>query len=153
MDNWVIAITCTFPHEAHMIESYLDSHGIETFLKDEMTVQVNIAYSNAIGGVKVLVKESDYEKSIVLLKEGGFITDRNEIGNPEDEVIRIEYSKDQKTCPFCHSENIGLKKRPDSISFILSIFISLIFFSVLAPIYKSEYTCFDCDKRWKYKRK
>ena len=152
MDNWVIAITCTFPHEAHLIESYLDSHGIETFLKDEMTVQVNIAYSNAVGGVKILVKESDYEKSILLLKEGGFITDENAKGNPDDEVILVEYSKDQKTCPFCHSENIGLKKRPNSISLILSIFISFIFFSVLAPIYKSEYTCFDCYKRWKYKR-
>jgi hypothetical protein len=152
MDNWVIAITCTFPHEAHMIESYLDSHGIETFLKDEMTVQVNIAYSNAVGGVKILVKESDFEKSILLLKEGGYITNENAKVNPDDEVNLVKYSKDQKTCPFCHSENISLKKRPNSISLILSIFISFIFFSVLTPIYKSEYTCFDCYKRWKYNR-
>lgn len=40
-DNWIIAMTCTFPHEAHMIKGYLESRGIETFLKDEMTVQVN----------------------------------------------------------------------------------------------------------------
>jgi hypothetical protein len=152
MDNWVIAMTCTFPHEAHIIESYLDSYGIETFLKDEMTVQVNIAYSNAVGGVKILVKEFDYEKSILLLKEGGFITDENTKVNPDDEVILVKYTKDQKTCPFCHSENTGLKKRPNSISLILSIFISFIFFSILAPIYKSEYICFDCNKRWKYKR-
>jgi hypothetical protein len=69
MENWVIAITCTYPHEAHMIESYLSSHGIETYLKDEMTVQANIAYSNAIGGVKILVSESDYEQSVFNLPQ------------------------------------------------------------------------------------
>ena len=152
MDNLVIATTCTFPHEAHMIKSYLDSNGIETFLEDDMTVQVNVAYSNAVGGVKLLVKESDYDKSILLLKEGGYIIDENVKENSEDEVTMIEYSTDQKTCPFCQSENIGTNKSLNSISRIFSTFLSVITFSGLDPIYKSEYICFDCYKKWKYKK-
>lgn len=153
MDNWKIVITFTFPHEAHMVEGFLNSHGIETFLKDEMTVQVNIAYSNAVGGVKILVKDSDYEQSIKLLKEGGYITDENTQIETEKEVFLVEYTPDNKNCPFCHSENISIKKKPNNISFILSVFMSLFFFAVISPVYKSVYKCFDCEKEWKYKRK
>jgi transposase-like protein len=153
MDNWIIAITCTFPHEAHMIEGYLNSNGIETNLQDEMTVQVNIAYSNAVGGVKILVKETEYARSIQLLKNNGYITDHNAQGRTEKEVYLVEYSKNHKNCPFCNSENIGIKKKPNGVSFIFSLLISLLFFAVIAPIYKSVYKCFDCEKEWKYKKK
>jgi len=153
MDNWIISITCTFPHEAHMIEGFLNSHGIETVLKDEMTVQVNTAYSNAIGGVKVLVKETDYEKSIEHLKEGGYITDQNIKQEAGTEVLTVEYKRERKNCPFCNSENITIKKKPNNTSFVISVIVSMLLFAVISPVYKSVYKCFDCDKEWKYKRK
>jgi len=153
MDNWIIAMTCTFPHEAHMIEGYLNSYGIETSLKDEMTVQVNIAYSYAVGGVKILVKDSEYDQSMQLLKVGGYINDPNTKTDTEKEVFLVEYSHNHKNCPFCNSENIGIKKKPGTVSFILSAFISLLFFAVISPVYRSVYKCFDCEKEWKYKRK
>ena len=136
-----------------MIVGYLNSHGIETSLKDEMTVQVNIAYSNAVGGVKILVKDSDYDHCIQLLKDGGYITDPNVKAEIEKEVFLVEYTHNKKNCPFCNSENIGIKKKPNTFSFILSAFISLLFFAVVSPVFKSVYKCFDCDKEWKYKRK
>lgn len=150
MDNWKIVITKTFPHEAHMIAGYLNSEGINTSLKDEMTVQVNTAYSNAVGGVKVLVRSSDYDRSIQLLKNGGYIINPATTENKEKEVFLIKYTGNKKKCPFCNSENITIKKKPNALSFILSICISLIFFALIAPIYKSVYKCFDCDKEWKY---
>jgi len=153
MDNLIIVMTCTFPHEAHMIEGYLNSYGIETSLMDEMTVQVNIAYSNAVGGVKILVKDSDYDQSIQLLKVGGYINDPNIQTDTNKEVYLVEYSHNHKNCPFCNSENIGIKKKPTTFSFILSVFISLFFFAAISPVYKSVYKCFDCEKEWKYKRK
>lgn len=153
MNNWIIVITSTFPHEAHLIEGYLNSFGIETSLKDEMTVQVNIAYSNAIGGIKVLVRTSDYDQSIELLKKGGYITDPTLQGDAERKVYLIEYTAKNKNCPFCNSENIAIKKKPNTFSFVLSAFVSLFLFAVIAPIFGSVYKCFDCDKEWKYKRK
>lgn len=153
MDNWTIVMTCTFPHEAHMVKGYLDSYGIETDLKDEMTVQVNTAYSNAIGGVKILVKDSDYDQSIQLLKDGGYIIDSNTESAQKPEVILIDNTTDKKLCPFCSSENIGKEKGLNTISFILSAFISLFFASAILPIFKSTFKCFDCEKEWKYSRK
>lgn len=73
MDNLIEIISFTYPHEAHLAKGYLESHGIEIFLKDEMIVQVNNFYSNAVGGVKLMIKESDYEQGLQLLKENGYI--------------------------------------------------------------------------------
>jgi hypothetical protein len=152
MNNWIIVITSTFPHEAHLIEGFLNSHGIETSLEDEMTVQVNTAYSNAVGGIKILVKASYYDQSIQLLKNGGYISDPNIQVDTEKEVFVVEYTSNHKICPFCNSENIAIKKKPNTFSFIISVFISLFLFAVIAPIFKSTYKCFDCEKEWKYKR-
>jgi len=152
MNNWIIVITSTFPHEAHLIEGYLNSHGIETSLQDEMTVQVNTAYSNAVGGIKILVRDSEYDQSIQLLKNGGYIADPNISENDEQEVFLVEYSSNHKNCPFCNSENIAIKKKPNTLSFIISSFLSLFLFAVIAPIFKNVYKCFDCDKEWKYKK-
>jgi len=152
MNNRIIVITTIYPHEAHLIEGFLNSHGIETSLKDEITVQLNTAYSNAVGGIKILVSDSDYDKSIQLLKDGGYITDPGKNEDNDQQVFLVEYTTNHKNCPFCNSDHITIKKKPNTFSFIISLLISLLLFATIAPIYKSIYKCFDCDKEWKYKR-
>jgi hypothetical protein len=152
MENWQIAITCTFPHEAHMVKGYLESYGIESILKDELTIQLNTAYSNAIGGVKLLVRESDYEKTIKLLKTGGYLTDENAPEVKEKEIPFFEYHRGEKKCPFCSSGNIGAKKSPNLFSVILSAMLGFLAFAAISPLYKTVYKCFDCDRDWKYKK-
>ena len=51
-----------------------ESEGIETMIRDEMTAQVNNFYSNAIGGVKLDVKEAEMDKARSVLQTGGYIT-------------------------------------------------------------------------------
>ncbi|HBS87120.1 MAG: hypothetical protein A2W91_02790 [Bacteroidetes bacterium GWF2_38_335] len=75
MTSWQTILTFTYPHEAHMAKLLLESEDIETMITDELTVQVDNFYSNAIGGVKLKVMEGDVEKSIILLKEGGYIVE------------------------------------------------------------------------------
>jgi hypothetical protein len=74
-DTYITVLTFTYPHELAVIRGRLESEGIECFVKDELTVQVNPFYSNAIGGVKLQVKESDLEKAMEILRETGSITD------------------------------------------------------------------------------
>ena len=76
MDNWITIISFTFPHEAHLAKGKLESEGIEVIVKDELTVQINNFYSNAIGGVKLLVKPSDYGNARQILTESGYINER-----------------------------------------------------------------------------
>ncbi|MCB0807259.1 MAG: DUF2007 domain-containing protein [Bacteroidales bacterium] len=78
MENWIQLISFTFPHEAHLAKAKLESEGIETILRDELTTQVHNFYSNAIGGVKLLVKESDFNQAYTILKDSRIIiTDEN----------------------------------------------------------------------------
>ena len=145
MSNWREAISVTLPSEAHMIQGYLDSEGIVTILKDELITQVNNLYSNAVGGVKVMVRDEDYENAQQILINGGYI-------NPEKpqkiEIVYITSTTDKKQCPFCHSENIGKKKSPDVITLIISLILNVIF-----PIFRRTNMCFDCGKEWIFRRK
>ncbi len=76
MNNWITIRSFTYPHEAHMAKAMLESEGIEVFIKDELTAQVNNFYSNAIGGVKLLVKQSDYSQALSILVEAGYISEK-----------------------------------------------------------------------------
>jgi hypothetical protein len=77
MDNekLITILTFEFAHEAPIVKGKLESEGIPCFLKDELTAQVAPFYSNAIGGVKLQVIESDVPQAIEILKEGGYIKD------------------------------------------------------------------------------
>ena len=77
MDNFVTIMTFTHPTELAVLRTRLEADGIECLVLDELTAQVNPFYSNAIGGVKLQVKESDVPKTIEILKEGGYIKDED----------------------------------------------------------------------------
>lgn len=51
------------PLEAWLAKTKLESEGIECFLMDEHIVTMNWLYSNAVGGVKLKVREEDAEKA------------------------------------------------------------------------------------------
>lgn len=67
--------TFSYPAEAFLIKSRLEAEGIECLLKDELTIQVDPLLSNAIGGVKLQVKESDVEDAMKVLLELGISAD------------------------------------------------------------------------------
>jgi hypothetical protein len=148
MDNQVEIISFTFPHEAHIAKGYLESNGIETFLKDEMTVQVNNFYSNAVGGVKLMIKESDYEQGLLLLKNSGYIKESSSNNSLKTEIVIMDSETDINICPFCKSSNINKKNKKINILIIPFYF----FLGTILPIYKLSYKCFDCDKEWRYKK-
>ena len=47
------------PEDAHLFRAYLGSHGIDASLNDEFFIQLFWCYSNSIGGVRVVVNDSD----------------------------------------------------------------------------------------------
>lgn len=81
MNNWRILITFTLPNEAYIVKGRLESEGIVVMLKDELTAQVNNFYSNAIGGVKLLVHDSDFDRAYQILIETGYL---------KNEVIKVQ---------------------------------------------------------------
>lgn len=98
----------------------LESEGISVQIKDELTAQVNNFYSNAIGGVKVLVAENDYNRAIEILIETGNIT----APEPSDNII------------FNFVNNIFTKQSSISefLSFKVIIFIFILLFISISLI-------------------
>jgi len=153
MGNWPILMTFTYPHEAHLVKGYLESNGIEAIINDELTAQVANFYSNAIGGVKLRVSESDYNQGIQLLKDGGYITREDCKGGSKVEIVLLDKATNKKICPFCGSDNIAINNKPGVITAVVMAIINLIvIIGAIFPRFNSSFKCFDCSKEWKYKK-
>jgi hypothetical protein len=68
--------TFTYPSDAAVMRSFLDSNGIQTFLNNEINAQVDPLLSYALGGVQLMVPNEQAEMAVNLLRENGF-----ELGN------------------------------------------------------------------------
>lgn len=147
MNDWKTIITFTNPQEAYIAKAYLDSEGIESYVLDDLTVQVNFLYSNAIGGVKVLVRDTDCERGIALLEKGGYINRNHADDTSKLNVVCIDEKTDKTVCPFCQSDNIGKKKGLHFWSPLIYLILGL-----FVPIYKSTYRCYDCEKEWRFRK-
>lgn len=139
MEQLVTIKTFTYPHEAYVIRGRLESEGIPTFLKDEMTVQVHNFYSNAVGGVKLQVVVKDVDKALQVLES-------TKEEQPEAVVFSKGEIEDNDTCPFCHSENISRVKKANWLTLLPFLIVGFIF-----PVYRKSYTCFECEKKWRVK--
>lgn len=138
-ENWITLISFLYPQEAYLAKNVLEVEDIPVFLKDELTVQVNNFYSNAVGGVKLIVRESDKEKALTILREAGYIKETSEKSRLE--IFSETYTR---LCPYCNSENINRTKQP-GLLFLVSVFT----FGAPLPFLKKKYHCFDCGKEWR----
>ncbi len=57
------------PEEAYLVRSYLEAGGVPAQVFDEHVVQLFWTYSDAIGGVRVVVADQDEASALALLKE------------------------------------------------------------------------------------
>jgi len=147
MKNWKTVITFTQPHEAHIAKGVLESVGIVSIVRDDLTAQVNNFYSNAIGGVKVDIKESDLDKGITTLRNAGYIIEDTSKDFRNIELVELTRNIDKTHCPFCKSDNISLKKEANLLTVIVYFILGVLF-----PIFKRSYVCYECNKEWKFKK-
>ncbi|GAB5523030.1 MAG: hypothetical protein Roseis2KO_09020 [Roseivirga sp.] len=75
MDPFITIAVFSLPQEAYIIRSKLQAMGIEVMLKDELTIQVDNFLSNALGGVKLQVRESDAKQAKSILLEADLLID------------------------------------------------------------------------------
>lgn len=64
--------TVNYPSEAHVMKMQLEAEGVDVFLKDEFMAQVT-GVPQEVGGVKVQVKEEDFDKAGNLLIKLGYV--------------------------------------------------------------------------------
>ena len=117
---------------ALLAKSVLDSAGIECFLADENTVRTDWFYSNAIGNVKLLVREEDAEAARELLDQA-----------PLDEFELPEFGTfKQPRCPKCGSDDVSYKGLMRNLAYA-TIAIGLPF-----PVSHIAWYCNNCKNVW-----
>src|SRR5687768_1591628 len=77
--SWSVIARFTSLGEAESARSALEAAGIGVVLGDENTVSMNWMYSQAIGGVKLLVHDEDRDQALAILAS------RIEDAPPEEE--------------------------------------------------------------------
>ncbi|ARV16027.1 DUF2007 domain-containing protein [Polaribacter sp. SA4-12] len=119
-DNYKILAVFEYSTEAHVTKSRLDSEGFKTMLMDEKTIDSDPLISNAIGGVKLLVHQNDFEKALKIYNE-----------------IRT-YQKDKNGndifCPKCNSSSV----------LIAPIQRKNVFYMLFPFFEKTRHICNDC---------
>jgi hypothetical protein len=126
MENWITVISFTYPQEAYLAKAKLESEGIEVTIKDDLTAQVNNFYSNAIGGVKVQVKETDVEQAMQALLEAGYIKEETA---PTPAFIS-EFDKKTSRLPLIGTLTVELRFIILITILIMAIILPVIFLSV-----------------------
>jgi len=122
-----------YPHEAHLAKGKLEAQDISCELRDELTAQINNFYSNAIGGVKLLVPEVAVEHAIKIL-ETDYSSDL-EIDEGNDPNI--------KACNFCGSSNVSDPRITGNWALLSTLLMGF-----PLPFVKMKAKCFGCSEEF-----
>ena len=139
----VTIATFSYPTEAYITKSKLDAFGIWSFVADDYTVMMNWLFSNAIGGVKLQVKENDAEQARKIITSNTSVSKIEDINEKTGEF-----------CPSCHSPNIYYN-RYNLRAFFTFWFLSYLFGSLFGfgsgfsiPFFKRRWRCANCGYEW-----
>ena len=125
----VVVARFSFPHEAHIAKASLDSAGIDSYIADEHTVNTQWLYSDAMGGVRLMVAEEDLDAATQILN-GDFSASLE-----NDAVV----GKSQDTCPNCGSRDLSAHTKGKRPAFLVFILLGFPLF-----FYKHGYKCNHC---------
>jgi rubredoxin len=109
---------------ANIILTRLQDAGIECYLKDEYTVTIDPLLTNAIGGIKLVVKEEDVAAATALLQ-----------------AFEEAYRQSVK-CPRCQAAAFDRITKPTVPNYLAIITAWL--FSNYAPPMQQVYVCGNC---------
>ena len=127
--------TYLYSYQAHLDLAKLKDEGIVAVIRDDNIVSIDPVLAQAVGGIKILVNDIDYNKASEVLNANEYDSLKNE--------YREEEISAQRKCSNCGSINIFQKG--SWLVGLLFLFISFIPFTTK----KSVYVCMDCSHKWK----
>jgi hypothetical protein len=148
MSRLVTIATASHAHEAHLLRGALEAEGIAVVLADEHLIAIDWLHSNAIGGVKVMVREGDVAAALAIL-EGEPL--------PLDEELVLAAGADGEraprpprpasavpTCPRCGSAGVDVPAPAPAPSTLLRMLAPL-----LRPLSPRRARCHACAYAWR----
>jgi hypothetical protein len=134
-DELVTIASFSHAPEAYVVTTRLQAEGILAFVADDYMVTMNWLYSNALGGAKVRVRESDAERAVRVLD--------GVKNNPADIVAG------GKECPECNSPDISYQKFYLPPIFITVLVTMAIGNAFMLPFVKLKWHCNNCGYEWR----
>jgi len=115
--------------DAHLLMAKLESEDIECWLQDENTVTINPILTNAVGGIKLLVKKEDLSSARQIFWE-------------------VEKNRKQAIeCPKCRGHNIELVSTPRKAANWFSAILTFFLGDYALAVDKVNH-CFDCGNEF-----
>jgi hypothetical protein len=115
--------------DANLLLTRLESEDIKCWLKDENTVTIYPIWTNAVGGIKLMVREEDYARAYDIFKE----TENNR--------------KLATGCPKCNGHNVELVSSPRKAANWFSALATFFLGSYALTVDKVNH-CFDCGNEF-----
>lgn len=138
----VVVRTFSQPHEAHLACSALHAAGIQATLADDHIVAANWLYSNAVGGVKVLVPVEDVAAAQAVLAIPAEVdAGAAAAGSGTAPVAKVA------TCPRCGSHNVKTVTPGRRLLFLSWLLVGIPVLPVLRRI-----KCGDCGHQFRVAR-
>lgn len=128
--TWIVVQSFSFPYEAQIAKTQLEAAEISARIENEHTINMDWLYSNALGGVRLLVPEIYANEAKALLAQDF------------SHELEQEFGLNER-CPNCGSSDIQpytQGKRPAYLVFLLLGFP--LFF------YKNGTKCQQCQHFW-----
>ena len=118
------------PIEANIVKGMLESNDVFCFLQDEHSIGINPLYSNALGGIKLMVRIEDQERA--------------------QEILEANAAESKVICPACGSPDVHFvtdkKDKTNWLSIIASLLLTIL------PLYlKKKYECNTCKNVFELK--
>ncbi len=118
------------PLDANITKGLLESNGIEAFIFDENTLSIDPILTTALGGIRLMVRSSDFGDALAILKE---VDEEN-----SKEIPNLK-------CPVCGSSDIKIINPPNWLYFVIMLFT---FTSTPTAGNRKKYECNVCKHRW-----
>lgn len=110
---------------ASLMMQRLEAEGIKTYLQDEHTLTLGPMLTNALGGIKLMVYNEQFERASALVKEF------------EEEYLQAG------TCPNCGSHDIQYVTQSRNMFNWMTAIISWMFTNYAVGV-KQVYHCYQC---------
>lgn len=117
---------------ASVAKSILDSAGIESFFADDNVIRMDWFYSNAVGGIKLLVRSEDAAEARELLESQA----------PEKFEVEGIGEYEQPKCPNCGSLDVSFEELDRKIAH------TGLLVSIPIPAVKHGWNCHACGHSW-----
>ncbi|MBJ9957525.1 DUF2007 domain-containing protein [Acinetobacter courvalinii] len=128
--KWVVAETYSFPYEAQIAKTQLEAAGIPARIENEHTINMDWLYSNALGGVRLLVPDRYLEQAQALLAQDF------------SQELEQEFGLSER-CPQCGSTDIKPYTEGKRPAYLVFLLLGFPLFS-----YKHGTKCQQCQHFW-----